>query len=184
MQTSTHLFLCGFMGTGKSTLGRYLARLLNMDFWDLDRVIETQTGYSIAEIFESEGEDGFRQRERQVLEEMFKRPSAVVALGGGTLQNQQMIDEIRKNGLLVFIETPISTILGRIMRNRQRPLLLDEKGNLKKRSVLESEVKERYRSRLPHYRQAHLTFKPDEHDNPEAAAKKLAQSIREYVSTY
>lgn len=184
MHASTPIFLCGFMGTGKSTLGRHLARLLNLDFWDLDRVIAAEAGYSIPELFDKEGEDGFRKRERRCLMELLGRLPAVVALGGGTLQNQHLIDEIKKNGLLVFIETPISTILGRIMRNRQRPLLLDENGNMKKRSVLKSEVKERYRSRLSNYRQAHLTFKPDGHDNPEAAAKKLAQAIREYVSTY
>jgi len=172
------------MGTGKTTLGRHLAELLSLQFLDLDRLITARADMDIPMIFENRGEAAFRKMEREALQQVIGEFTGVIALGGGALQNQQVIDNIRKNGLLVFIETPISTILERIMRNRQRPLLLDDEGRLKSRAVLKAEVEERYQVRLPRYRQAHLTFKPDKHDNPEATARKLAQAIRKYVSTH
>ena len=80
-----NIYLVGLMGAGKSTVGKQLARRLKLDFYDSDRVIVERTGVPIATIFEIEGEEGFRDRETQVLEELSQYTGCVIATGGGSL---------------------------------------------------------------------------------------------------
>ncbi|MDX1585898.1 MAG: shikimate kinase [Balneolaceae bacterium] len=118
------IFICGFMGAGKSTVGRKLAERLERTFLDLDDYIEHKADKSIPEIFEEGGEKAFRKIERRCILEIIRTFEGIVALGGGSLHNQHMLDHIKLNGLLVFIETPISVILSRIEEDANRPFLL------------------------------------------------------------
>ena len=87
MQENTHkpsaLFLIGMMASGKSTVGKALAARLGWDFFDVDREVERRTGVTVAEIFEKEGEAGFRRRETEMMAELTIRPGCIVAMGGG-----------------------------------------------------------------------------------------------------
>lgn len=172
------------MGAGKSTLGRELADKLERTFLDLDDYIEHKAGKSIPEIFEKGGEKAFRKIERQCILEIIRTYEGIVALGGGSLQNQHMLDHIKLNGLLVFIETPISVILDRIDRDTNRPLLLNEEGKVKQKEILEKELSALYNKRLPLYRQSELTVTDDGEEDIETLVDQLMNKIKYHVSHY
>lgn len=178
------IFLCGFMGAGKSVIGKKLAKELELSFLDLDDKIEEQAGQSIPEIFEESGESAFRVAERRALLEVIRTYDGVVSLGGGSLQNQHMVDHVKLNGLLIFIETPISVILDRISQDDNRPLLLDEQGNPKSKKQLESELTALYEERLPLYEQAVIQIENDGSKSVEDIVEKLLKKIRNHVEYY
>lgn len=178
------IFLCGFMGAGKSTIGRKLAKELDCEFLDLDDRIEERTGQSIPEIFEQSGEGGFRAEERRALLEVTQDFEGVVALGGGSLQNQHLLDHLKLNGLLVFIETPISVILDRISGDENRPLLLDKSGNPKSREKLRKELEVIYEERSPLYEQAEIKVEDNGNRSPEELTEILLNKIENHVEYY
>lgn len=176
------IFLCGFMGTGKTAAGKRLASALDMPFIDLDDRIEKNYARTIPQIFKEEGEAAFREYEKETLSQLLQGEEAVIALGGGALHNQQMIDQIKSNGGLVFIETPFSVIFERIYNATGRPLLLNDKGIPKEREVLAEELGQLYKKRLPFYRQAHITVKVGPDKDIEWLVTKLIKQIGEYVA--
>ena len=178
------IFLCGFMGAGKSTIGKKIAERLELTFLDLDDYIEHEAGKNIPAIFEERGEQAFRKAERKCILEVVRTFEGVVALGGGSLQNQHMVDHIKLNGLLVFIETPISVILERINEDTNRPLLLNKDGTVKEKEMLEKELSALYDKRLPLYRQAELTVTDDGEKNIETLVDNLLNKIKYHVSHY
>ena len=178
------IFLSGFMGAGKSVIGRKLARELEVSFLDLDDRIEEETGQSIPEIFEESGESAFRVAERRALLEVIRTFKGVVSLGGGSLQNQHMVDHVKLNGLLIFIETPISVILNRISTDENRPLLLNKQGNPKSKKQLKNELSALYEERLPFYEQAVIQIKNDGKKSIGDIVEKLLKKIRNHVEYY
>lgn len=172
------------MGAGKSTIGSKLAEKMGLTFLDLDDYIAHKAGKSIPDIFDEGGEKAFRKFERKSILEIIRTFEGIVALGGGSLQNQQMVDHIKLNGLLVFIETPISVILERINKDTNRPLLLNEEGTVKKKEILETEFSALYEKRLPLYRQAELTVSDDGEINIETLVDNLMNKIKYHVSHY
>nr|WP_211364212.1 shikimate kinase [Propionivibrio limicola] len=111
------------MGAGKTTLGRSLAKRLNLDFIDTDKEIEARTGVSIPTIFEIEGEDGFRNRESQAIEEFSLRGRQVIATGGGSVLRQENRDNMRAHGFVIYLNVPPHTLWERTRNDRNRPLL-------------------------------------------------------------
>lgn len=174
------IFLCGFMGAGKSTLGRQLAQRLKMDFLDLDEIIEQESGQSIPEIFEQEGEETFRKQERSAILSITQSKKGVIALGGGSLQNQHVVDHLKLNGLLIFIDTPFSVIFERIAEDSGRPLLTDEQGELKSEELLRRQLQVLYEKRLPFYRQAVITV--DASRNLNEVMDQLIRKIENHVT--
>lgn len=120
---SSPVFLCGMMGTGKSAVGKELARLLKQPFTDLDKQIELSLSASVSEIFQTRGERFFREKEQEALSQYIRNNTGVLALGGGTLQDQQIIDRLKSAGILIYINTPIPILLERLQRSNRRPLL-------------------------------------------------------------
>jgi len=147
------LALCGFMGSGKSTVGRTLAELLGWEFVDLDEEIERQEGTSIRLIFVERGEAEFREIEHNMLTKLMAsgRTRTVVALGGGTHAQHRNEVLLKRAGLrTVFLEVPLEIMLGRCYsteeQNRVRPLAADP-----------AEFRRLYEARLPSYRRADIT---------------------------
>lgn len=175
------LFLCGFMGAGKSTIGQKLSDELEVPFMDLDDRIEERADQTIPEIFEESGEGNFRVIERRALLDLADEYEGVVALGGGSLQNQQMLDHLKLKGLLIFIETPISVILDRISGDENRPLLMDDVGQPKDRESLAEELETLYKDRRPLYEQAAISLKDDGSTSPEELVETLLKKIRNHV---
>lgn len=129
MQENTHkpsaLFLVGMMASGKSTVGKALAARLGWDFFDVDREVERRTGVTVAEIFEKEGEAGFRRRETEMMAELTIRPGCIVAMGGGA-PLFEVNRKLLKRGLVVRLLSTVSDVLERTRFDTTRPLLRSE----------------------------------------------------------
>lgn len=119
----SHVFLVGFMGAGKSTVGRLLAAELGSPFLDLDHEIERQVGMPVPRIFEERGETGFRAVERDVLRALAQRPASVVACGGGIVLADENRAELKRQGRVVYLEVSAEEALARIGDVSGRPLL-------------------------------------------------------------
>lgn len=161
-----------------------MANKLKIPFLDLDDRIEEKAGQSIPEIFDQNGEAGFRTLERRSIMEVVREFEGVVALGGGSLQSQHMVDHLKLNGLLVFIETPISVILDRISQDPNRPLLTNEDGSPKDLETLEEEMTALYEERKPLYEQSVITVTNDGNKDPEEIVTILLKKIRNHVEYY
>jgi shikimate kinase len=123
--SKTSVFLIGPMGSGKTAVGRHLARLLRAPFRDSDAEIEARTGVDISYIFSREGEAGFRQREKEVIEDLTRESPIVLATGGGAILLPENRAALRDRGFVVYLETSIEQQAERVRQGRNRPLLHD-----------------------------------------------------------
>lgn len=117
------VYLIGPMGAGKSTLGRHLSQLLKRPFYDSDKVIEERTGADIPWIFDMEGEEGFRRREEEVIDELTQKPGIVMATGGGVVMRATNREQLKRRGTVIYLWTPVEVQLARTRHDRGRPLL-------------------------------------------------------------
>ena len=122
-----NIFLIGFMGAGKSTMSDYLKNALAMDVVEMDQCIVERQGMSISDIFETYGEEYFRELETNLLIEMQSRSNVVVSCGGGVPMRERNVAEMKKNGRVVLLTAKPETILERVKDNHDRPLLENNK---------------------------------------------------------
>ncbi len=134
MLDAGNIFLVGPMGSGKSAVGRRLAGRLGLEFVDSDEEIEARTGVDISYIFEREGEAGFRQRERDVLDELTRRQCTLIATGGGAVLDADTRERLKARGCVIYLRTSVGQQLARTRRGDQRPLLnnADPRGTLER----------------------------------------------------
>lgn len=118
-----NIFLVGLMAVGKSTVGRLLAQMLGAEFFDTDHVIEERAGADIAWIFDVEGEQGFREREQQVVDELTQREGIVLATGGGVVLRAANRRMLAARGVVVHLDSPLERLVERTARDKKRPLL-------------------------------------------------------------
>lgn len=123
MAANPNIYLVGPMGAGKTTIGKRIAELKGMSFLDSDHEIEKRTGVDISFIFDMEGEEGFRKRERQMVAELTQEPNTVLATGGGVVLDSENRDLLSARGVVVYLETPLHQQVARTRNNRNRPLL-------------------------------------------------------------
>jgi shikimate kinase len=121
-----NVILTGFMGTGKSTVGRRVADLLKVPFFDVDDTIKRQTGRTIADLFKLKGEAAFRALESATIQELSMQEKAVIATGGGSLLNPQNREFLERRGILVCLTAKAGTLLERLKDDVTRPLLAGE----------------------------------------------------------
>lgn len=121
-----NLFLIGPMGAGKTSVGRSLAKRLNLDFYDSDEEIERKTGASLSWIFDLEGMAGFRQRELRVIDELSQMQNIVLSTGGGCVETPEVRDVLRHRGAVIYMEVSLDTQLKRLQHDKRRPLLQGE----------------------------------------------------------
>lgn len=117
------IFLIGPMGSGKTAVGKALARLLRLPFRDSDQEIVTASGVDIPYIFDKEGEAGFREREAAAIAQLTALPSLVLATGGGVVLRAENRQHLAERGCVVYLETALEELVSRVSRNQQRPLL-------------------------------------------------------------
>lgn len=117
------IFLIGPMGAGKSTIGRILAEKLGYQFMDSDHEIESKTGATIPMIFDIEGEEGFRLRESQAIDELTMNQEMVLATGGGAVLNADNRKHLRSRGFVIYLRSSVDTLVKRTRNDRNRPLL-------------------------------------------------------------
>jgi shikimate kinase/3-dehydroquinate synthase len=145
-----NIFLVGLMGSGKTTIGRALAKRLNKRFVDSDHEIEARTGASIPLIFEIEGEESFRQREAEVIRDLTAQHDIVLATGGGAILNPESRAYLKSRGTVVYLRASVNSILQRTSHDKNRPLL--QTAEPRKR------IEELALQREPYYREvAHIT---------------------------
>lgn len=135
-----NIYLIGLMGAGKTTIGKQLAKSLRIPFYDSDKAIEENTGVDIPTIFEFEGEQGFRDREQKMIQQLTQLQGIVLATGGGAVLRQENRASLKENGFIVYLQCSIDRILERTRRDTQRPLLKTE--NPKERLQLLLEQRE------------------------------------------
>ena len=151
------VYLTGFMGSGKSTIGPILANVLGVDFIDLDDVIAAQAGKPVSRIFAEEGEAAFRALEGAVLRETAARKGGVVALGGGALTVEDNLAWALKHGIVVYLRVSLNQLMRRLRQGRVvRPLLLDASGRLLSEEALREKIEAMMDRRAPFYERAHL----------------------------
>lgn len=118
MAEKRNIFLVGPMGAGKSTIGRQLAQQLNMEFYDSDQEIEKRTGADVGWVFDVEGEDGFRDREEKIINELTEKQGIVLATGGGSVKSRETRNRLSARGVVVYLETTIEKQLARTQRDK------------------------------------------------------------------
>ncbi|MDE2143911.1 MAG: AAA family ATPase [Elusimicrobia bacterium] len=165
-----NIYLSGFMGTGKSVVGKSLAKKMGRPFVDLDHLIEKKSGCTIAELFSRRGEMDFRRLEHQQLSTVAKRTNAVVSLGGGALLDRRNRDIVRRTGVLIRLTCSRRELIRRLRRTRaQRPLLAG--------GSLDTKVARLISERRHAYGGAELTVSTTRLSNTQAAsliARRLA----------
>ncbi len=123
MKKSRNVFLIGPMGVGKSTIGRLLADLLKLEFYDTDQEIAERCGTSIDWIFDIEGEEGFRERERKIIHELTELSGIVLATGGGSVILPANRERLAARGTVVYLKASINQQMERTAKDKTRPLL-------------------------------------------------------------
>lgn len=124
-----NIVIFGFMGTGKTTVGRLVADKLSRRFVDMDVVIEERAGQKISAIFAQHGEPYFRSLERSIVQELALEKDLVIATGGGVILNKANVDDLQRNGVLFCLMAAPETILRRVQHDNARPLLAGDKAN-------------------------------------------------------
>ncbi len=121
---SGNIILCGFMGCGKTSVGRRAAKVLGRRFCDLDQYIEEQAGMAVKEIFARYGEAGFREREARAVKAVAGRNGLIIASGGGTVLSRENVEAFHEqDGVIVFLDAPLAALQERLKRDKKRPLL-------------------------------------------------------------
>ncbi|SDW08828.1 shikimate kinase [Marininema mesophilum] len=165
MQDKRHLVLIGFMGTGKSLIGRLLGERSHLMVTDTDHEVEREAGMTIPEIFQQEGEKGFRLREQRVLEQLLKRPPQIITTGGGIVLNHENVRLLKEKGWVVALDASEEELIRRLSWDRSRPLLT---GNVTEK------VQRLKKERQGFYDFAH--FKQDTtHSSPQKTAERIWQ---------
>lgn len=167
-----NIFLCGFMGCGKSTVGKILAEKSGRAFTDMDSFIEEREGMAIPEIFAARGEKGFREAEAKASEALGNADNAVIACGGGAALFERNIDFMKKNGVLVLLDVPWESLIKRLRADSTpRPIITDK---------TDDEIFEIYSSRMPIYRK-NCTFSVPCGDAPAENAENILNFLKKSV---
>ena len=162
-----NLALTGFMGTGKSSVGRLCAAALRFDLVDTDQIIEQRAGRSIAEIFAEQGQEAFREMERQLVAEMADWRKKVICAGGGLGANEANVASLKQHALVVCLWASVETIWQRVRHQGHRPLLQDPDPEAQIRGLLEQ--------RTPFYKQADVLVNTERRNLREVADHVLHQ---------
>ncbi|MBW3565222.1 MAG: shikimate kinase [Acidobacteria bacterium] len=162
------VYLVGFMGAGKTTVGSVLAERMKVPFLDLDELVEGAEKMSIRDIFAEQGEPYFRKRESDILALTAHLESAVIATGGGTYTFRENVALIDRVGISVYLSLPYSILRERISRSSaERPMFTDEMA-----------LHRLFNSRIEHYRQASLAIEVREEETPREVADRILNRLR------
>lgn len=164
------IFIVGYMGVGKTTIGQKLADNMELNHIDTDKLIVESYGQSVSDIFASKGEQFFRQKEREILRQLLTAENTVISLGGGTPCFFDNMDMISSNGIVIFLRMRTENILFRLLSEKEnRPLVANKTG-----SELRDFVTVSLRDRMKYYGQAHFMIDVDN--------KKVEQIIEEIIN--
>lgn len=172
----SNLYLVGMMGTGKSTIGKELAKSLGYGFLDTDDVIVQTTGQSINDIFATQGEAAFRDIETQVLNEVSAYTKLVVATGGGIVVKQQNWSFLQ-HGLVIWLDVPVDELVKRLKQDTSRPLLKD------KETDLHQKLSDLMAQRQARYAQADVKIDYQKEERRGAIATRILTTLQQIVKS-
>jgi len=155
------IYLTGFMGSGKSTIGPILANTLGWDFFDLDKLIENKTGKKIRDIFEQEGEGHFRKIETDTLREISESKNVIISLGGGTIANKENIEIMKNTGKIIYLKVSLDTVYHRLKYKKDRPALTKSDSESLSKEEMTNRINELMDTRAQYYEQADYTIDTD-----------------------
>jgi shikimate kinase len=159
------IYLVGFMGSGKTTVGRVLAERLDVPFFDIDELVEDAESSAIREIFASHGEPYFRRRERDFLRMTRHLEKGVIATGGGTFTFEDNIEFVQRSGISIHLAVPYELCLARVSESSaERPMFHDERALLRL-----------FKARASFYRRSDLTVEIHESETPREIAERMIQ---------
>lgn len=176
MPLPSRVYLTGFMGSGKSTVGPLVADALGYRFVDLDWLVEARAGCSVAALFADGGEQAFRAAEVQALAETVHGAGLVVATGGGTLLHPANLQTATSAGVVVWLQVPPATVVERVGVPHGRPLLAARDGRPLTGAALASRVRRLQAHRAPHY--ARATVAVDADAAPEVVSRRIVDALR------
>ncbi len=163
-----NIVVIGFMCSGKTTIGREIAKKLRRSFYDTDEIIEQEMDMSVPEIFEKKGEWFFRKKEREVVQKLHKEKNCVIAAGGGIPLNSENMKLLKKSGVIVDLLVSVDVLAERIRNHRKsRPLV---------RGKTKEEIKEMYKLRETCYKDADLCINITDL-NPKEAADRIIEEV-------
>lgn len=171
--TQQNLFLIGPMGAGKTTVGRQLSETLHMDFIDSDHEIQRRTGVDVPTIFEFEGEEGFRNREQSMIDELTARTGIILATGGGAVLREINRQHLSSRGMVVYLQCTPEQQYERTHRDKNRPLLQTENPLEKLRSLM--------RDRDPLYRKTADMIISTEGKNTNHVVREIVKRMKSDV---
>ena len=167
------IFLIGYMGAGKTTLGRALAKELDIQFIDLDSYIEKRLCKSVSQIFAENGEEGFRDIERRMLHEVGDFENVVISTGGGTPCFFDNIEYMNRQGATVFLDVPVERLFIRLkIARKKRPLIMEKNDDELRDFITEQLVK-----RMPYYSKAGQKFIADQLED----VKQIEASVKNFI---
>lgn len=165
-----NIVLLGFMGTGKTAVGKILAQKLSLKFVDLDNLIEQEMGMSVSDIFFNFGEPYFREREKEMVRRISHKKNLVIATGGGVVLDDENIENLRRHGILITLMASVEEIYRRISQTKNRPLL--------DVPYPEKTIKEMLELRQPRYELADFTV-----NTSGRSVEDVAEEIIKYISS-
>ena len=171
MNKKSNIVLTGFMASGKSAVGKELAKRLEMIFVDTDELIEEKEGIKISQIFRERGEVYFRKIETKIIKDVAEYKNSVIATGGGVVLKEENMQALRKNGTILCLSTNAATILKRTSQNRLRPLLEGE------REERENKIKDLLAFRSPYYQKADFIV-----DTTDLMVEETVEKIIKYLN--
>jgi shikimate kinase len=172
MNLPNNVILIGFMGAGKTSTGKELARLLGYNFWDMDEWIEEKNGKKVAKIFEEKGEEYFRSQEKNAVAWLKSKKQYIVSTGGGTWVSEENRNRLLKMGWCIWLKVSAENVLRRVgTQSSQRPVLAKSNNLLRKINEILSE-------RNPLYSQAHASFDTNQ-KKPKEMALEIIKVLKE-----
>ncbi|MEM7816962.1 MAG: shikimate kinase [Candidatus Aenigmatarchaeota archaeon] len=173
-----NIYLVGFMGVGKTTVGKILAEKLNKEFIETDELIEKKENKTIVEIFAQKGEPYFRKLEKEILQEIAKRDNLVVSCGGGLICNEENLKTLKETGLVFNLTASSKTIYDRTKNYKNRPLLNVDNPLRQIETLLEK--------RKPYYDKAHYSINTEgisPHQVVELILEKIKDGKKKFYTT-
>tara|TARA_B100000945_G_scaffold56871_1_gene41935 strand:- start:146 stop:673 length:528 start_codon:yes stop_codon:yes gene_type:complete len=167
--TVKNICFVGFMGSGKSILGKDLSKLYNIEFFDSDLEIEKKIGKSINQIFIDSGENYFRKIEEKVCIDLLKVENCIISLGGGSIINSKIRKIIKKNSFSIYLKVDINILLKRLKSSKKRPLL---------KYSNKEDIKKLYNEREIFYNKSDLVI--DNNNNKYDAIQKIKVNLKKY----
>lgn len=168
-----NIVLTGFMGAGKTTIGKLLSEKLSFPFFDTDKIIEQNANMSIPEFFEKLGEKEFRNYEMEVVKLLSGTEGCVISCGGGIVLNKTNIDLLSKNGIIVYLNASIDMILKRIVDDKNRPIIAAMENP-------KDEIEKLFNKRKQFYQRYNFSFDVD-NLTPDTIVTNIINAVKEIL---